>query len=49
MARDLGNTTDPDRRTYLARLDAEGNRAIVMVGVAAVGSVVLMYIIEKIF
>lgn len=40
---------DMDRAAYLDRLEAEGNRAILMVGAAAVGSVVLMYLIEKIF
>ena len=50
---DRSNTTDrtntTDRRHYLDRLDAEANRAILMVGAGAVGSVVLMYLIEKIF
>jgi hypothetical protein len=34
---------------YLSRLEAEGNRAILMVGAGAIGSVVLMFLIEKIF
>ena len=45
----LDRTTNTDRRQYLARLDAEANRAILMVGAGAVGSVVLMYLIDKIF
>jgi hypothetical protein len=52
MARDIRDpdkTINPDRPRDLARLDAETNRAIYMVAVAAVGSVVLMYVIEKIF
>jgi hypothetical protein len=44
--RDQDKTINPDRPHDLARLDAEANRAIYM---AAVGSVVLMYVIEKIF
>jgi len=40
---------DPNRPHDPARLDAETKRAIYMVAVAAVGSVVLMYVIEKIF
>jgi len=47
--RDQDKTINPDRPHDLARLDAEANRAIYMVAVAAVGSVVLMYVIEKIF
>ena len=41
---------DPDnRRGYLERLESDANRAVIMVGVAAVGSVLLMYLIDKIF
>ncbi len=47
--RDPDKTIDPNRPRDLARLDAETNRAIYMVAVVAVGSVVLMYVIEKIF
>ena len=43
MARDM------DRAQYLDRLEAEGNRAILMVGSGAIGSVVLMFLIEKVF
>ena len=46
MARDI---RDPNRPHDPARLDAEAKRAIYMVAVAAVGSVLLMYVIEKIF
>jgi hypothetical protein len=42
--RDPDKTINPDRPHDLARLDA-----IYMVAVAAVGSVVLLYVIEKIF
>ena len=47
MARDIDRGTD--RSAYLDRLDAETNRAILMVGAGAIGSVVLMFLIEKIF
>ena len=40
---------DTDRTSYLNRLEAEGNRAILMVGAGAIGSVVLMFLIEKVF
>ena len=47
--RDPDKAINPNRPRDLTRLDAEANRAIFMVGIAAVGSVVLMFIIEKIF
>jgi hypothetical protein len=47
--RDPDSTVDPTRTHSAARLDAEANRAIYMVGIAAVGSVVLMFLIEKVF
>ncbi|WP_241671451.1 ThiF family adenylyltransferase [Dankookia rubra] len=40
---------DTNRSDYLRRLDAESNRAVLMVGAGAIGSVVLMFLIEKIF
>ncbi|WP_431267518.1 hypothetical protein [Dankookia sp. P2] len=40
---------DTNRTGYLNRLEAEGNRAVLMVGAAAIGSVVLMFLIEKVF
>jgi hypothetical protein len=33
----------------LDKLETEASRAVIMVGVAAIGSVLLMFIIEKIF
>jgi hypothetical protein len=39
----------PRDPNYLERLDAEANRAVMMVGIAAVASVVVMYLLEKIF
>jgi hypothetical protein len=47
MARDIDR--DVDRSTYLNRLDAETGRAILMVGAGAIGSVVLMFLIEMVF
>ena len=47
MARDIDR--DTDRSAYLNRLDAETRRAILMVAAGAIGSVVLMFLIEKVF
>ena len=47
MARDIDR--DTDRSAYLRRLDAETKRAILMVAAGAIGSVVLMFLIEKVF
>ncbi|HEY0420786.1 MAG TPA: hypothetical protein VGC80_14815 [Acetobacteraceae bacterium] len=47
MARDIDR--DTDRSTRLDRLDADTNRSILMVGAGAIGSVVLMFLIEKVF
>jgi hypothetical protein len=47
MARDIER--DTDRSAYLNRLDAENRRAILMVAAGAIGSVVLMFLIEKVF
>ncbi|MFC7478688.1 hypothetical protein ACFQS7_30540 [Dankookia sp. GCM10030260] len=43
MAYDTGNSQ------YLSRLEAQSNRAILMVGAGAIGSVVLMFLVERIF
>ncbi|MFC7478699.1 hypothetical protein ACFQS7_30595 [Dankookia sp. GCM10030260] len=34
---------------HLNKLDAESGRAILMVGAGAIGSVVLMFLIERVF
>ena len=47
MVRDIDR--DTDRSAYLKRLDAEARRAILMVAAGAIGSVVLMVLIEKLF
>lgn len=39
---------DTNHAQYLSRLEAEGNRAILMVGAGAIGSVVLMFLLDKI-
>ena len=43
MATNSGNSR------HLSNFEASGGREVLMVGVAAIGSVVLMFLIEKIF
>jgi hypothetical protein len=49
MTRDMDRSRDTDSASRSRRLDADTNRTILMVGAGAIGSVVLMFLIEKVF
>src|SRR4051812_36661459 len=49
MTRDMDRSRDTDSTSRSRSLDADTNRSILMVGAGAIGSVVLMFLIEKIF